>query len=81
MSPKYIYKARQNLSFDNFLSLTIICLKKKKLCIPNYFIYELLVCEDYRNGLIGYFGVVMTLGMLHEYFYWPKLKKRCTKNL
>jgi hypothetical protein len=27
-------------------------------------------------GCWGYFGVVETLDVLHEHFYWPKMKKR-----
>lgn len=30
--------------------------------------------EAYRDGLIGHFGVAITLYMIHEHFYWPKKK-------
>ena len=38
---------------------------------------ELLVCEAYRGRLMGHFGIVKTLDVLHEHFYWPKMKERC----
>ena len=36
---------------------------------------ELLVPEAHASMLIGHFGVVKTLVVLHEHFYWPKMKK------
>jgi hypothetical protein len=32
-----------------------IYLKKKRLCVSNYFIRELVVRETHRGGLIGHF--------------------------
>jgi len=36
---------------------------------------ELLVREAHGGGLMGHFSVVKTLDVLHEHFYWPKMKK------
>jgi hypothetical protein len=36
---------------------------------------ELLVREAHGGGLMGNFGVVKTLDLLHEYFNWSKMKK------
>ena len=30
---------------------------------------------------MGYFGVVKTLDVLHEHFYWPKMKKKCAMHM
>ena len=40
---------------------------------------ELLVRETHGGGLMGHFGVFKTLDVLHEHFYWRKMKKhvRC----
>jgi len=31
--------------------------------------------EAHGGGLMEHFGVVKTLDVLHEHFYWPKMKK------
>ena len=36
---------------------------------------ELLIREAHGSGLMEHFGVVKTLVVLHEHFYWPKMKK------
>jgi hypothetical protein len=35
----------------------------------------MLVREAHEGGLMGHFGVVKTLDVLHEHFYWPKMKR------
>ena len=35
---------------------------------------ELLLKESHEGGLMGHFDVQKTLDMLHEHFYWPKMK-------
>jgi hypothetical protein len=43
---------------------------------------ELLVREAHGSGLMGNFGVVKTLDVLHKHFYWPKMKKkRCATHV
>ena len=49
--------------------------KESRLCVPLSSMCELLVREARGGGLIGHFGVVKTLDVLHEHFYWPKMKK------
>ncbi|KAF7835025.1 Transposon Ty3-I Gag-Pol polyprotein [Senna tora] len=49
--------------------------QKDKLCIPNCSMRELLVIETHGGGLMGHFGVDKTLALLHEHFYWPKMRK------
>ena len=36
---------------------------------------ELLVHEAHGGGLMGHFGVVKTLDVLRDHFYWLKMKK------
>ena len=45
------------------------CFGKKKLCIPNCFIWDLLERESYGGGLMKHFGVAKTLWVLQEHFY------------
>ena len=35
---------------------------------------ELLVIETHSGGLMGHFGVDKILALLHEPFYWPKMR-------
>jgi len=48
--------------------------KKNKLCVPICSLREMLVRESHGGGLMGHFGVKKTLEILHEHFYWPKMK-------
>jgi hypothetical protein len=45
------------------------------LCVPNCSMYELLVRETYHDELMWHFGITKTLEVLHEYFYWPNIKR------
>jgi hypothetical protein len=36
--------------------------------------HEMLIREAHRGGLMRYFKVAKTLNVLHEHFYWPKMK-------
>ena len=31
--------------------------------------------EAHGGGLMGHFGIAKTLGVLSEYFYWPKMRR------
>ncbi|XP_071901283.1 uncharacterized protein [Coffea arabica] len=46
-----------------------------KLCVPNSSIRDLLVREAHSGGLMGHFGIVKTLAMLQEHFYWPRIRR------
>jgi hypothetical protein len=51
------------------------------LCVLASSLRELLVCEAYLGGLMGYFGVAKTLDVLHDHLYLSNIKKGCAKNL
>ena len=58
------------IDFDGYL------FKESRLCVPLSSMCEFLVREAHEGGLMGHFGVVKTLDVLHEHFYWPKMKKK-----
>ena len=49
------------------------------MCVPNYSIYELLVRETHKGKLIRYFRLAKILDILHNQFYWPKMKRDVQK--
>ncbi|XP_028785068.1 uncharacterized protein LOC114740980 [Neltuma alba] len=49
--------------------------KENRLCVPQCSLRELLVREAHGGGLMGHFGVKKTLDVLHEHFFWPKMKR------
>ncbi|KAI3448670.1 hypothetical protein Pfo_005335 [Paulownia fortunei] len=49
--------------------------RENKLCVPHSSLRELLVREAHSGGLMGHFGVAKTLGVLHEHFFWPHMKR------
>jgi len=52
----------------------VICSKRID-CVPASSLRELLFREAHGGGLLGHFGVAKTLDVLHEHFYWPKMKR------
>jgi hypothetical protein len=55
--------------------------KKNRLCVPVISLYKLFVREGHNGGFMGHCRVAKTLDVLHEHFYWSKMKKRCAKNM
>ncbi|KAG7559493.1 Zinc finger CCHC-type [Arabidopsis thaliana x Arabidopsis arenosa] len=58
---------------------------ENRLCIPNSSLRDLLVREAHGGGLMGHFGVVKTLSIVQDHFFWPHMKRdvericsRCT---
>ena len=45
--------------------------------MQNYSMCELLIREAHKGGLMRYFRVAKTSDVLHEHFYWPKMKGIC----
>jgi hypothetical protein len=58
----------------SFIWWMIICSKRID-CVPTSSLNELLVRKAHGGGLMGHFGVAKTLDVLHEHFYWQKMKR------
>uniref|UniRef100_A0A2N9ERQ8 Reverse transcriptase domain-containing protein n=1 Tax=Fagus sylvatica TaxID=28930 RepID=A0A2N9ERQ8_FAGSY len=70
-----VYKACDKAAFGKFYKHDGYLFKESKLCVPSCSMHELLVREAYGGGLMGHFGVKKTLDILHEHFFWPKMKR------
>ena len=70
-----VYEACEKAAFGKFYRLDGYLYRENRLCVPNSSMHELLVREAHRGGLMGHFGVRKTLDVLHEYFFWPKMKR------
>lgn len=70
-----IYNACGHSTFGKFYLMDCYLFKENKLSIPASFLYELLVHGAHEGGLMGHFGVVRILNVLHGHFYWPKMKR------
>jgi hypothetical protein len=70
-----IYNACGHLAFGKFYLMNGYLFKKNKLCFSTSSLHELLVREAHDGGLMGHFRVAKTLDVLHEHFYWPKMKR------
>jgi hypothetical protein len=70
-----VYNACGHSAFGMFYFIDNYLFKKNRLCVPASSLRELLVCEAHGSGLIGHFAVEKTLDVLHEHFYWEKMKK------
>ena len=69
-----VWNACDKCAFGDFYRHEGFLFKKDKLCVPICSIRELLVRESHGGGLMGHFGVLKTLDILHEHFYWPNMK-------
>ena len=65
-----VYGACEKATFGKFYRLDGYLFRENKLCVPNSFMCELLVCEAHGDGLMGHFSVRKTLNVLHELFFW-----------
>uniref|UniRef100_A0A2N9J0L0 Integrase catalytic domain-containing protein n=1 Tax=Fagus sylvatica TaxID=28930 RepID=A0A2N9J0L0_FAGSY len=70
-----VYKACDKATFRKFYKHDGYLFKESKLCVPSCSMRELLVREAHGGGLMGHFGVKKTLDILHEHFFWPKMKR------
>jgi len=64
-----VYNACETSAFRKLYRFDGYLFKKSRLCVPLSFMRESLVREAHGGGLIGYFGVVKTLDVLHKHFY------------
>jgi hypothetical protein len=58
----------------SFIGVMDFCFGKIN-CVPMCSLYELLVREAHGGGLMGHFGVAKTLGIFHDHFFWPHMKR------
>jgi hypothetical protein len=70
-----VYDDCETLAFGMFYRLDGYLFKENHLCVPLSSMHELLVHEAHGGWLMGHFGVVKILDVLHEHFYWLKMKK------
>ena len=70
-----VYNACETLAFRKFYRLDGYLFKESRFFVPLNYMHELLISEAHEGGLMGHFGIVKTLDVLHEHFYWPKMKK------
>ncbi|KAH9724668.1 Endonuclease [Citrus sinensis] len=69
------YQACEKTVVSKYLEHDGYLFRENKLCVPNYSLRDLLVRESHRRGLRRHFGVVKTLAVLQEHFYWPHMKR------
>ena len=65
-----VYGACEKIAFGKFYRLDGYMFKENRLCVPNS-----SMREAHGGGLMGHFGVRKTLDVLHEYLFWPKMKR------
>ena len=70
-----VCNACETSAFEKFYRLDEYLFKENHLCVPLSSMRELFIHEAHESELIGHFGVVKTLDVLHEHFYWQKIKK------
>ncbi|XP_027171685.1 uncharacterized protein LOC113771284 [Coffea eugenioides] len=69
-----VFQACEHAAFQKYYRHEGFLFKENRLCIPNCSLRELLVREAHDGGLMGHFGIDKTLDILHEHFYWPKMR-------
>ena len=74
-----VYGACEKATFGKFYRLDGYLFGENRLCVPYTSMRELLVREAHGGGLMGHFGVRKTLDVLHEHFFWPKMKRDVEK--
>uniref|UniRef100_A0A2N9FJQ1 Reverse transcriptase n=1 Tax=Fagus sylvatica TaxID=28930 RepID=A0A2N9FJQ1_FAGSY len=70
-----VFAACEKAAFGKFYRIDGYLFRENRLCVPNSSMHELLVREAHGGGLMGHFGVRKTLDVLHEHFFWPKMKR------
>jgi hypothetical protein len=70
-----VFNACEKVAFGKFYRHDGFLFRENKLCAPMCSLRELLVRETHGGGLMGHFGVAKTLGILHDHFFWPHMKR------
>ena len=69
-----LFLACEKKAHDKYYRVDGYLFRENRLCVPKCSLRELLVREAHGGGLMGHFGVKKTLDVLHEHFFWPKMK-------
>lgn len=69
------YQACERFASGKYFRHEGYLFRENKLCVPNCSLRDLPVRESHGGGLMGHFGVVKTLSVLQEHFYWPHMKR------
>ncbi|OMO96175.1 Retrotransposon gag protein [Corchorus capsularis] len=64
------YVVRYKQGKDNVVADAL----SRRLCVPSCYLRILLMRESHEGGLMGHFGVDRTYNILHEHFFWPKMR-------
>ncbi|XP_017644587.1 uncharacterized protein LOC108485267 [Gossypium arboreum] len=70
-----IYMSCLHGAIDKYFQHEGCLFHEGKMCIPQGSVREVLINEAHSGELMGHFGVAKTLAILHEHFYWPKIKR------
>ena len=70
-----VFNACEKVAFGKFYRHEGFLFRENKLCVPMCSLRELFVGEAHGGGLMGHFGVAKTLGILHDHFFWPHMKR------
>jgi len=65
-----VYIACDKAAFGKFYKHDGYLFKESKLCMPNC-----SMREAHGGGLMRHFGVRKTLEILHEHFFWPRMRR------
>ncbi|OMO53322.1 reverse transcriptase [Corchorus capsularis] len=69
-----IFKACENSGFGKYYMHDGFLFKESRLCVPSCSLCYVLVRNRMKGGLMGHFGVDRTYEILHEHFFWPKMR-------
>ncbi|XP_052483251.1 uncharacterized protein LOC128036927 [Gossypium raimondii] len=70
-----IYESCSHGACEKYFQHEGYLFREGKLCVPQSSVRNVLVEEAHSGGLMGHFGIAKTLAILHEHFYWPKMKR------
>jgi hypothetical protein len=74
-----VYMACDKAALGKFYKNDGYLFKESKLCVPNCSMRELLLREAHGGRLMGHFTVKKMLEILHEYFFWPRMRRDITR--
>ncbi|OMO57573.1 Integrase, catalytic core [Corchorus capsularis] len=69
-----IFKACEKFLFGKYYKHNGFLFKESRVCEPTCSLCFVLVRELHEGGLMGHFAVDRTYEILHEHFYWPKMR-------